>query len=239
MAGCRDFSWIFMSRPCIGLCSDRIIERYVTRSSQSFAKRTCPNNSTVRTLRIRVERSSASSCLVHGRTGRKNRRDEERKEEGGTTHFSFPFRRCSSDRVPLKHTRCTLPFVFAADHPPHFSFTYTYVHIRTRGEIAGEKSRGRRDGERGGEREGYGKTAPRHRDVARGVSPPTDSRRGSSSFAPSCASTRTGRAGTARRRLVASSARAHASRRARTSPLDCSPARLAAAHLPPRYFPRS
>lgn len=219
----------------------RIIERYVTRSSQSFAKRTCPNNSTVRTLRIRVERSSASSCLVHGRTGRKKRRNEERKEEGGTTHFSFPFRRCSSDRVPLKHTRCTLPFVSAADpgHPPHLSFTYTYVHIRTRGEIAGEKSRGRRDGERGGEREGYGKTAPRHRDVARGVSPPTDSRRGSSSFAPSCASTRTGRAGTARRRLVASSARAHASRRARTSPLDCSPARLAAAHLPPRYFPRS
>lgn len=156
-----------MSRPCIGLCSDRIIERYVTRSSQSFAKRTCPNNSTVRTLRIRVERSSASSCLVHGRTGRKNRRDEERKEEGGTTHFSFPFRRCSSDRVPLKHTRCTLPFVSAADpgHPPHLSFTYTYVHIRTRGEIAGEKSRGRRDGERGRERRirKDGTTAPRCR----------------------------------------------------------------------------
>lgn len=167
LAGCRDFSWIFMSRPCIGLCSDRIIERYVTRSSQSFAKRTCPNNSTVRTLRIRVERSSASSCLVHGRTGRKKRRDEERKEEGGTTHFSFPFRRCSSDRVPLKHTRCTLPFVSAADpgHPPHFSFTYTYVHIRTRGEIAGEKSRGRRDGERGRERRirKDGTTAPRCR----------------------------------------------------------------------------
>lgn len=39
LAGCRDFSWIFMSRPCIGLCSDRIIERYVTRRLSQNAQR--------------------------------------------------------------------------------------------------------------------------------------------------------------------------------------------------------
>lgn len=41
LAGCRDFSWIFMSRPCIGLCSDRIIERYV--HEEAFAKRETDN----------------------------------------------------------------------------------------------------------------------------------------------------------------------------------------------------
>lgn len=93
-----------------------------------------------------------------------------------------------------------------------------------------------RERERGVEEKDTERRHHGHRDVARGVSPPTDSRRGSSSFAPSCASTRTGRAGTARRRLVASSARAHASRRARTSPLDCSP--RGHPPLPPLYFPR-
>lgn len=155
-----------MSRPCIGLCSDRIIERYVTRSSQSFAKRTCPNNSTVRTLRIRVERSSASSCFVHGRTGRKKRRDEERKEEGGTTHFSFPFRRCSSDRVPLKHTRCTLRFRCRSRSP---AALVIHIHIRThthtwrnRGrKVAGAKRRRERGRERRIRKDGT--TAPRCR----------------------------------------------------------------------------
>lgn len=170
------------------------------------------------------------------------RTEETKKEKKKGEQRTFPFLSVAARAIEFHSNTLAAPFrsfplpIQVTRRTSHsHTHTYTYAHVAK----SRAKSRGGEETEREGEREGYGKTAPRHRDVARGVSPPTDSRRGSSSFAPSCASTRTGRAGTARRRLVASSARAHASRRARTSPLDCSPARLAAAHLPPRYFPRS
>lgn len=171
---------------------------------------------------------------------------ERERERGRKNNALFLFfSSCSSDRLStLKHFRCTLPFLsfpffllsFLDLEVAHRTHIYVHAqrhactHRHTRDEIAGAK---KREGEEEG-RMRRKKRDDRHRDVARGVSPPTDalSPRLSSSFAPCCASTRTGRAGT--RRLVASSARAHASRRARTSPLDCSPVSRPTTH-PPRF----
>lgn len=236
LAGCRDFSWIFMSRPCIGLCSDRIIERYVTRSSQSFVSRN------VSALIISRKRGILTNPSISNRAQTRassSRREEREREERRTTHFSFPLRRYSSPQHLNTVAAPTLPFLSVPCRSGSlfthtYTHTYTYIHVaKNRGgeEIVTER------GER--EREGYGKI--RHRDVARGVSPPTESL----AAAPLLRSPPPARARgldaplrTARRRLVASSARAHASRRARTSPLDCSFARPSRGH-PPAYFPRS
>lgn len=179
--------------------------------------------------------SSANSCLVV-----EKRRERKRRKENNALFLSSP---SLLESPTLKHSCCTNPSVPFRSLPIRVTFhahIHTHVHVYTRGE----KSRGRRDGEivteRGErERERYGKI--RHRDVARGVSPPTESL----AAAPLLRSPPPARARgldaplrTARRRLVASSARAHASRRARTSPLDCSFARPSRGH-PPAYFPRS
>lgn len=180
--------------------------------------------------------SSANSCLVVEK--RRMRRERKRRKENNALFFSSP---SLLESPTLEHSCCTNPSVpfrslpiRVTSHAHIHTHTYTYIHVaKNRGgeEIVTER------GER--EREGYGKI--RHRDVARGVSPPTESL----AAAPLLRSPPPARARgldaplrTARRRLVASSARAHASRRARTSPLDCSFARPSRGH-PPAYFPRS
>lgn len=232
-----------MSRPCIGLCSDRIIERYVTRSSQSFVSRNVSALIISRKRGILTNPSISNRAQTRASSSRREECEEREREERRTTHFSFPLRRYSSPQHLNTVAAPTLPFLSVPCRSGSL-LTHTYTHTRTRiytwRKIAGAKRR--RDSDREGgerEREGYGKI--RHRDVARGVSPPTESL----AAAPLLRSPPPARARgldaplrTARRRLVASSARAHASRRARTSPLDCSFARPSRGH-PPAYFPRS
>lgn len=133
----------------------RIIERYVTRSSQSFAKRTCPNNSTVRTLRIRVERSSASSCLVHGRTGRKKRRKTKKEKKKGEQR-TFPFLSVAARAIEFHSNTLAAPFrsfplpIQVTRRTCHsHTHTYTYAHVAK----SRAKSRGGEETEREGERE--------------------------------------------------------------------------------------
>lgn len=199
-----------------------------------FAKRIRPNN--IPQTGILTNPSISNRAQTRASS---SRREEREREERRTTHFSFPLRRYSSPQHLNTVAAPTLPFLSVPCRSGSlfthtYTHTYTYIHVaKNRGgeEIVTER------GER--EREGYGKI--RHRDVARGVSPPTESLAAAlllRSPPPARARGLDAPLRTARRRLVASSARAHASRRARTSPLDCSFARPSRGH-PPAYFPRS
>lgn len=142
LAGCRDFSWIFMSRPCIGLCSDRIIERYVTRSSQSFVSRNVSALIISRKRGILTNPSISNRAQTRASSSRREECEEREREERRTTHFSFPLRRYSSPQHLNTVAAPTLPFLSVPCRSGSL-LTHTYTHTRTRiytwRKIAGAK----------------------------------------------------------------------------------------------------